>query len=292
MNFLKKYNAGVISFLIVLILMPIGHLIMVLVEKYLSQHMYLGATLLGFSGLILLIVGFKLNHRKALASVWGLLAAILVWTGWVEFSFVWIAHKLNVSPLMVEGEIVTKPEYLVMMSSLGILSTLLVALLFTQTGCTLIMRIQHIFGLKTQVQQASVSNKPVAITTFLECIIIIWFFYILLLLAYDEQIAGDRHPFTYFIAFGSLLWSLYLFIKLIRIKKFDYALRYAIPTVIIFWNFVEIAGRWNLFKEVWIHPAEHWLENTLLGITLVAALIYFIISSNKYRLQKMNKLNV
>ena len=37
-----------------------------------------------------------------------------------------------------------------------------------------------------------------------------------------------------------------------RIKAFDHALRYAIPTVIIFWNFVDVAGRWNLFAEVWV----------------------------------------
>ena len=53
-----------------------------------------------------------------------------------------------------------------------------------------------------------------------------------------ENFLGDRYFATYIIAFGSLFWSLFLFVKLIKIEKMSYAIKYSILTVIIFWNFV------------------------------------------------------
>ena len=92
---------------------------------------------------------------------------------------------------------------------------------------------------------------------------------------------------TYFVAFGSLSWSLYLALKLIKIQKFDYAIRYAIPTVIIFWNVVEILGRWNLFKEIWVHPIEHWIEIVIITLLFLAFIAYYIYES---KTSKYNKL--
>ncbi|AKV63596.1 hypothetical protein PGA7_00003600 [Porphyromonas gingivalis] len=45
---------------------------------------------------------------------------------------------------------------------------------------------------------------------------------------------GDRHPVAYVVAFGSLFCALYLFARLIRYKRTGSAIRYAIPTEIIF----------------------------------------------------------
>jgi len=99
-------------------------------------------------------------------------------------------------------------------------------------------------------------------------------FLIVLLLVYDNRIFGDYHPVTYLVCFGSLLWSIYLFIKLIRITKLTYAIKYAIPTVIIFWNVVEILGRRNFFREIRIEPTKYALEMSL--ILAVFVLLIFI----------------
>lgn len=77
---------------------------------------------------------------------------------------------------------------------------------------------------------------------------------------YVGAIFGDRRPFTYFIFFGSLLWSLYLIIRLVKYAKIAPAMRYTIPTVVIFWNSVEILGRWDFFKEIWVEPTQYALE--------------------------------
>ena len=53
----------------------------------------------------------------------------------------------------------------------------------------------------------------------MELVALLWTFYLVLLFVYDDQFFGDRHIATYVVAFGSLFWSLYLFIKLLKITK-------------------------------------------------------------------------
>lgn len=272
---------GFFSFLLVLLLMPIGHAIMVLNEHLLMEYKYQGAIAMGFAGIILLIWGIKKNSKPTLATILGFLGGVLVWTGWVEFSFMWIAEKNNVSHLMVDNEIATKREYLVMMSSLGLLCTFYFFYLFTRSKCTFYIWQQKYLGFREDIKTQVGFKKPFAVSTFIETIMIIWTFYVVLLLVYDEQIAGDRHIATYIVGFGSLLWSLYLISKLVRIQSFDYAIRYAVPTVIIFWNFVEILGRWDLFKEIWVHPMEYKWEVSIFFIIL-AIILYIFIKNPKF----------
>ncbi len=272
---LNSVKTGILSFMIVLLLMPIGHTLMILNEIIFKESKFIGAFFIGLLGLILLAIGVVKNSKVTLATILGLIGGILVWTGWIEFSFVWIAEKLGVAPLMENGEVVTKPEYLVMLSSLGLLLTFMVLFLFTRTKCTFYNWFQRIFNLKNLLKHHEGGFKPLAMITFIEVVMIMWTFYIVLLVVYDNDIAGDRHAATYIVAFGSLVWSAYLIAKLLKINKFDYSIRYAIPTVIIFWNCVEILGRWDYFKEVWVHPAEHWLENSLIGLALITFVIFY-----------------
>ncbi len=274
---LKRIKYGLFAFAIVLLLMPLGHTLMVVLEQVFKNAKFFSAGAVGFLGLVFLFIGVLKQNNRSVATILGLLGGVLVWTGWIEFSFVWVAQKLNVQALMVDGEIATKPEYLVMMSSIGLLSTFAAFYLFSKSNCQFFNWIQRFMGFKKILKYKSANAKPVALTTFIELIMVIWTFYLVLLFAYDNDIAGDKHPITYIIAFGSLFWSLYLIRQLIKIQKFDYAIRYAIPTVVIFWNFVEILGRWNVFKEIWVHPKEHWLE----ALLFLGALIYFVIINLK-----------
>lgn len=74
-----------------------------------------------------------------------------------------------------------------------------------------------------------------------------------------------------------LMWFLYLFVRLLKFQRMAPAVRYAIPTVIVFWNCVEILGRWNFFKEIWIAPQQYALEMMLIfgafvGVTVLTIL--------------------
>lgn len=284
---MRDYKAGILAFLIVLFLMPIGHAMMVLTEKIFNSNKFYTAFGIGLVGVILLIVGIFKNQKKAISTILGLLSGILIWTGWVEFSFVWVAEKLSISPLIENGEIITKPEYLVMMSSIGMLSCMLLFFILSPSKCQFFVWIQKILKIQLDIKANSTNvQKLNAVTVFIETIILLWTFYIVLLFLYDETLIGDKHIITQLAAVAFLIWSIYLFFKLIHINKFDYSIRYAVPTVIIFWNTIEILGRWNLFQEVWIHPFEYFIFNISLFIGLLTMLGYYF-----YKNFKSSKLN-
>jgi hypothetical protein len=270
----RRVLLGILAFVLVLLFMPLGHALMI-INEWLPEHLKLvGAGAIGILGSILLLIGIRRNENKTLASMLGMVGGILVWTGWIEFSFVWIADRLSVSPLIQNDEVVTKPEYLIMPSSLGLLGACLLYFVFSNTKCQLFVWTQKLFGIRQNLQTMK-SSKPYALITFMETVMIIWFFYILLLLIYDDQILGDRHPVTAMVAIGSLIWSVILFMNLLRIRSFDYAIRYAIPTVVIFWNVVEILGRWNFLKEIWIYPQEYAFSLGIMTLCLLILIFYF-----------------
>jgi hypothetical protein len=281
---------GILSFIIVLFMMPLGHAAMILMEKILGHNLlYLAALLLGVIGVGLLVLGIY-SKKEITATFAGLFGGMLVWTGWVEFAYVYYANRYGVQPLIENGEIVTKPEYLIMPSSVGFWAIIMLFYIFSiKSNCVLFTWIQDKLhygtAKKAVLDEQQVSRlQPVvrnhAMTTFMEMNIIMWTCYIVLLFVYDERFFGDHHPVTSIIAFGSLAWSIYLFVKLLKIKKLGYAIRYAIPTVIIFWTFVEIMGRWDMLKEIWIEPSHYWMEMTVM---LVAFVVLSVVLFWKHR---------
>lgn len=281
---------GILSFIIVLFMMPLGHAAMILMEKILGHNLlYQAALLLGAIGVGLLLSGIY-SKKEITATFAGLFGGMLVWTGWVEFAYVYYANRYGVQPLIENGEVVTKPEYLIMPSSVGFWAIIMLFYIFSiKSNCVLFTWIQeklHYGMAKKAVSDAQPVSRlqPVvrnhAMTTFMEMNIIMWTCYIVLLFVYDERFFGDHHPVTSIIAFGSLAWSIYLFVKLLKIKKLGYAIRYAIPTVIIFWTFVEIMGRWDMLKEIWIEPSHYWMEMTVM---LVAFIVLSVVLFWKHR---------
>ena len=267
---ITKPFIGILAFFIVLFTMPLGHAAMILMEKgFGHDYIYHAALILGFIGLLLLIWGVVSSNENK-ATFLGLFAGLFIWTGWIEFAYVYYANRFGVEPLIVNGEIVTKPEYLIMPSSVGFWAIFMIFYLFSsKSGCKFFNWIQQKLNIGKAVSlRPSIHNS--AMTTLMELIALLWTFYLVLLFLYDTNFFGDRHPLTYIIAFGSLLWSGYLFIRLLKIKKVGYAIRYAIPTVIIFWNFIEILGRWDVLKEIWVEPAKYRVE-------IITILIVFIL---------------
>jgi hypothetical protein len=270
----KSPIIGILAFIIVLFVMPLGHTLMILIEKFFGhQYQFLGAFGIGLMGAWLLHIGFNKNNETP--STWyGFFAGVLLWTGWVEFSFVFYAKLLNIQPLMENGDVITKPEYLIMPSSVGLLlATTLYFFFNKQTQCRFFAWFHRNFKMNLPGNYIS-NNRNYSTITALETIYITWFFYVLLLITYDESLIGDRHWFTYFLFALFLIWSLYLFIRLLKFNKIAPAIRYAIPTVIIFWNCIEILGRWDFFKEIWLYPEEYALELfIMLGSFIIVTLL-------------------
>ena len=275
---LRKPFIGILAFIVVLFVMTIGHAVMILTEKIFGeQYMFAAAGLLGMVGGVLLWIGSR-DKSETAATLFGFFGAVLLWTGWVEFSFIWSAHHLDVQPLIGNE---SKPEYLMMPSSMGLLLSSMLYFLFNgKTHCNFFTWLQR--NLKLKIKRSSNgSRRNFAIIPSMETIYIMWFFYIVLILVYDNSILGDRHPVTYGVFAGSLAWSLYLFIRLIKFRKMAIAVRYAIPTVVIFWNSVEILARWKFFKEIWIEPMNYALEMGLIFAAFILVTLLIILTPKK-----------
>ena len=239
----KSILVGSLSFFIVLFTMPLGHALMILMEHFLThQQLYYSAFAMGAVGLVLTIVGVFAN-----------------------------------------GD--TRQTLFVMLpSSVGFWVMFMFLYLFSiKSGCDFFNYLQKIFFKKSKTR---VEIKPItrntSLVTFMEMNMILWTSYLLLMFAYDENFLGDRHPVTIGIAVACLIGSFFMMARLIKISSWGYAIRYSIPTVIVFWTFVEVLGRHDVFKEIWVHPLDYKTEMLMILAALVVTLgILLFMSSRK-----------
>ena len=247
------------SFLFVLFMMPLGHASMIIMEHTMSPSaVHIGGFLIGLLGFILVIWGvFVKGDTKQ--TLFGLIGALFFWTGWVEFLFQYYAHRHGTQPEIVNGEIVTKPEYLILSATFGLwIMMMLVYMFCTKTGCNFINWLQKKFF---RDQKNEIVSYPMvrhtAITTFMEFNMIMWSSYLLLMFCYDPAFIGDHSIITYAVGAGCLIGSLFMFERELRLKAWGANIRMAIATVIIFWVPVEVLGRIDFFNEFWTKPQEY-----------------------------------
>lgn len=198
------------SILIILLLMPLGHALMIIMEHTLEPTtLHYSAFAMGFVGLIVTICGvFVKGDTKQ--TCYGMAGALLFWTGWVEFLFAYYAQRYGVHCDLVGNGIVqtateyvngvgvqhtytlngtpieefgraelkeirgSRPEYLIMPASFGMWMMFIVMYVFcTKTGCDFIRWIQNHCGVKERVELRPMAHHP-AIVTFMEWNIMMW----------------------------------------------------------------------------------------------------------------------
>ena len=276
------------SFLLVLFSMPLGHALMIIMEKTMSESaVHTAGFLLGLAGLIMVIVGVfvKGDTRQTL---WGFIGGLLFWTGWVEFLFMYYARRYGVMPEMENGEIVTKPEYLIMPASFGMWVAIMVMYIFsTRNGCDFITWIQRkCFGRKQYTICAQPMTRHTSIVTFMEIFMILWGLYLLLMFCYDKNFLGDHHPVTFLIGIGCFIGSLFMFKRQLYLASWGANIRMSIATVIVFWTPVEILGRINFFNEFWVEPEKYAWQMTVILIAFIALGVYLWIKGAKRKAKK------
>ena len=277
------------SFVLVLFTMPLGHALMILMEKFMDPvAVHYAGFSMGFVGLIMVIVGVfvKGDTRQTL---WGLIGGLLFWTGWVEFLFLYYARRYGVPPEIEHGEVVTKPEYLIMPASFGLWMMVMTMYIFsTRNGCDFITWIQEkLFGKHKNKIVVQPMTHHTSIITFMELNMILWAFYLLLMFCYDKNFLGDHHPVTYLIGIGCFIGSLFMFRRQLHIAAWGANIRMAVATVIVFWTPVEILGRINFFKEFWVHPQEYgFLLLCILGAFILLLVYMWLKGAKKKRIAK------
>lgn len=278
---------AILSFLMVLLLMPLGHALMILMEHTLSPvALHYAAFGMGAAGMLIVIAGVfaKGDTRQTL---FGLFGGLLFWTGWFEFLLQYYATRYGTMPQLdpVTGEIVTKPEYLILPATFGLWAMVMLLYLFsTANSCNFMNWIQRrIFGRRKAEIAARPMTRHVSIITFMELMMILWTSYLLLMFCYDDNFLGDSHPVTLAIGAGCFIGSLFIFRKQTRIKSWGANIRMAIATVITLWTPVEILGRNDILTEIWVAPLEHQTEMfTILGV-FIAVTAFIIVKNNKKR---------
>lgn len=277
------------SFLLVLFSMPLGHALMILMERLISPSaMHYAGFLMGLAGLFLVIVGVfaKGDTRQTL---WGLFGGLLFWTGWVEFLFLYYARRYGVQPEIENDVIVTKPEYLIMPASFGMWMMVMTMYVFsTKNGCDFITWIQKVcFRSRRKVIAAQPMTRHTSIITFMELNMMLWGLYLLLMFCYDKNFLGDHHPVTFLVGIGCLIGSVFMFKRELKLAAWGANIRMAIATVIIFWTPIEILGRINFFKEFWVHPQEYgFLLLCILGAFILLLVYMWLKGAKKKRIAK------
>ena len=130
---------AIASFLLVLFTMPLGHALMMIMEKTMTpEALHYSAFFMGLVGLLIVIAGvFVKGDTKQ--TLFGLIGGLLFWTGWVEFLFQYYATRWGTQPEIENGEIVTKPEYLILPATFGMWMMVMTLYIFsTKNGCNFI----------------------------------------------------------------------------------------------------------------------------------------------------------
>ena len=230
--------------------MPLGHAAMILMNRHMPGYLGWGAAGLIATGMVLL-TATRFTASQAWQSFWGTFAGVFLWTGAVEYGLYFGANALG-----VESRHGTAGEYLLLEHSWGFLLLLLLYLVFHEgVRCDLMVWLRRRLHLtRGPAVNGRVGNYGPR--TAFEMVAVLWFFYVVLLLLFDDTVFGVHHPATYAALVVSLGFGIWLFYRLARIKEMGRALRYAIPTVVLLWNGVEITAKWGLYTEPW--KVIHW----------------------------------
>lgn len=279
----KNWWKSIASFLLVLCTMPLGHAMMIIMENTMTPAaVHCSAFCMGLAGLLLVIGGVfvKGDTRQ---TVCGLIGGLLFWTGWVEFLFQYYATRWGTQPEMENGEVVTRPEYLILPASFGMWMMVMMLYIFsTKNGCNFINWWQRMIlrSHKNEIAARPMTHHT-SIVTFMELNMILWASYLLLMFCYDRNFLGDRHPITSIVAAGCLLGSIFIFRKQLKLSSWGANIRMAIATVIVFWVPVEVLGRLNFFHEFWVEPEKYATQIVSILVAFVVLMVYIMMAARK-----------
>ena len=242
---------------------------------------------MGLAGLLLVIGGVfvKGDTRQ---TVCGLIGGLLFWTGWVEFLFQYYATRWGTQPEMENGEVVTRPEYLILPASFGMWMMVMMLYIFsTKNGCNFINWWQRTIlrSRKNEIAARPMTHHT-SIVTFMELNMILWASYLLLMFCYDRNFLGDRHPITSIVAAGCLLGSIFIFKKQLKLSSWGSNIRMAIATVIVFWVPVEVLVRLNFFHEFWVEPEKYATQIFSILVAFVVLMVYIMMAARKKKVSE------
>ena len=276
----KQMNWGkaIVSIAVTLAAMPLTHILARMLKDGTTgvEQFYAGMGMGAFGlGLVIAGVFIKGDARQSLL---GLFGGMFYWMGAIDFLFMYYAERFGTQAQLdpVTGEIVSRPEYLILPATFGFWMMVMMLYLFcTANGCNFLNWWQRLFfGKHKKEIAARPMTRHTSIVAFMEVITMLWTCYLTLMFCYDERFLGDRHPVTLLVGMLGLISSLFMFARLLRYSSWGMSLRYGFATVIIFWIAVEVFDRISLLPALWNAPGEHILQIVLIGGSFAVAGLY------------------
>lgn len=273
-----NWDKAIVSIAVTLAAMPLTHILArILKDGTTGVEQFYAGMGMGAFGLGLVIAGVFIKG-DARQSLLGLFGGMFYWMGAIDFLFMYYAERFGTQAQLdpVTGEIVSRPEYLILPATFGFWAMVMMLYLFcTANGCNFLNWWQRLFFGKYKKEIAArPMTRHTSIVVFMEVTTMLWTCYLTLMFCYDERFLGDRHPVTLLVGMLGLIGSLFMFARLLRYSSWGMSLRYGFATVIIFWIAVEVFDRISLLPALWNAPREHLLQIVLIGGSFAVAGLY------------------
>ncbi|MEA3350061.1 MAG: hypothetical protein U9Q82_05520 [Chloroflexota bacterium] len=265
---------GIVSFFLVLLIMPLGHAVMIIIERFYESYMILAAVGITLAG-IAMVIATRWVENDGAQSFWGALGGVFIWTGAVEYSFVFAMQRFDIPDSSFTGG-----EYMLLEYSLGLLIPLLFYILFQESiRCNPILWLRKKLNLMRGPTATGNVNNYGPRTAF-EMSAVLWFCYVVMMLAYDVGVKSWATYLEFAVSLGAGIYTLY---QLYQKKTWGTAIRYAIPTVMIVWTGVELVSKWGFFEEPWIALNIPFMISVVVAFAIT---VYLVVDS----LQEKRKL--
>ena len=274
------WGKAVVSIAVTLVAMPLTHILArALKDGTSGVEQFYASMGMGAVGL-LMVIGGVFVKGDAKQTLLGLFGGMFYGMGAVDFLFMYYANRFGTQAQLdpVTGEVVSRPEYLLLPATFGFWAmTMMLYLFCTRNGCNFLNWWQRLFfGRHKKEIAARPMTRHTSIVVFMEVVTMLWTCYLLLMFCYDGRFIGDHSLVTLLVGMVGFIGSLFMFARLLRYPAWGMSLRYGYATVIIFWIGVEVFDRIHVLEGLWAAPSEHTDQLAVIGLSLLATAAYLI----------------
>lgn len=260
---------GIKAFFTFLFLIPIGHILTSIALKF-SNTGQAAVILTGLCIAVAIMYITKYITSDAWETFCGLVAGVFLWASLFEMGF-----RLAVKSFNFDS---TKATEL----TLILIVPLFLYLLFNENiRCTFFVHSRRILRLARQSKDEIHVDRWGA-RTAVKVFYVMWFGHVALYFAYDAIVFGEQGLFTKFFFAFCFFTGVYLIYRLLKTRETGFALRYAVPTVVIIWSCVETIQRWKKYPDPLAVVDPFLIASMAVALVL---LVYVIIRTERRQKQ-------
>lgn len=267
-----------------LIMMPVGHSIVMLLREVESLKLWALINIaIGFFGVVVIHFGNKTNETSA--SIFGFMGAHLIFIGFFEFAFAFIANVLEIKPILHPENkevLLSSSIQVVELSGLILLPLILLYSVNREVRCNMMVWIRRQLSMNITMVSHSKQRSFASITAN-ETLFVIWTIYVISLVCLDPRVLGPTHWASMCIYSVFMIWPFYLIYRVRRFTSSGYIFRYSVPIGVLLWSWVEMLSSMNIIVEYFLYPLQYPLATALTAITAVTLCVIAVNVEEKER---------